>query len=148
MPVAAIDAKREGQGRFPYMARWPIVPVLCLAVWVCAASARAQERAVTLESLLGEMTDYGAVARWPDPPYTCRQASSYDRRSKTPDDPGGWFANTDNMDGSGDSLRWETIAGTSAVPKETKFCTCGMCGLRRLTVSTNSGPTKRVLHSE
>lgn len=69
----------------------------------------AQERAVTLESLLGEMTDYGAVARWPDPPYTCRQASSYDRRSKTPADPGGWFANTDNMDGSGDSLRWQTI---------------------------------------
>ena len=93
------------------MARWPIVPVLCLAVWAFAASARAQERAVTLESLLGEMTDYGAVARWPDPPYTCRQASSYDRRSKTPADPGGWFANTDNMDGSGDSLRWETIAG-------------------------------------
>ena len=110
-PVAAIDAKREGPGRFPYMARWHIVPVLCLAVWAFAASARAQERAVTLESLLSEMTDYGAVARWPDPPYTCRQASSYDRRSKTPDDPGGWFANTDNMDGSGDSLRWETIAG-------------------------------------
>ena len=110
-PVAAIDAKREGQGRFPYMARWYIVPVLCLAVWAFAASARAQERAVTLESLLGEMTDYGAVARWPDPPYTCRQASSYDRRSKTPADPGGWFANTDNMDGSGDSLRWETLAG-------------------------------------
>jgi hypothetical protein len=110
-PVAAIDAKREGQGRFPYMARWSIVPVLSLAVWAFAASAPAQEPAVTLESLLGEMTDYGAVARWPDPPYTCRQASSYDRRSKTPDDPGGWFANTDNMDGSGDSLRWETVAG-------------------------------------
>ena len=93
------------------MARWPIVPVLGLAVCVFAAPARAQERAVTLKSLLGEMTDYGAVARWPDPPYTCRQASSYDRRSKTPDDPAGWFANTDNMDGSGDSLRWETIAG-------------------------------------
>jgi hypothetical protein len=41
------------------------------------------------------MLDRDAVARWPDPPYTCRQASSYDRKSKTPDDPAGWFANQD-----------------------------------------------------
>ncbi|HUU09117.1 MAG TPA: glycoside hydrolase family 172 protein [Phycisphaerae bacterium] len=81
----------------------------CAAVLACAAAVRAEERAVNLESLLKEMIDPSAVARWPDPPYTCRQASSYDRRSKTPDDPGGWFANTDNMDGSGDSLRWQTI---------------------------------------
>ena len=57
------------------------------------------------------MTDFEAVARWPKPEYTCRQASSYDRRSKTPGDPAGWFANTDNMDGLGADLRWETIAG-------------------------------------
>lgn len=50
---------------------------------------------ITLQSLLTEMTDYDAVARWPDPPYTCRQASSYDRGTKTPDDPKGWFANSD-----------------------------------------------------
>jgi len=50
---------------------------------------------VTLQSLLNEMTDYNAVARWPDPPYTCHQASSYHRETKTPDDPKGWFANGD-----------------------------------------------------
>ncbi|MBM3861595.1 MAG: DUF2961 domain-containing protein [Verrucomicrobia bacterium] len=51
--------------------------------------------AVTLQSLLAEMTDYNAVAHWPDPSYTCHQASSYDRGTKTPDDPKGWFANGD-----------------------------------------------------
>ena len=50
---------------------------------------------ITLESLLKEMIDRDAVARWPNPPYRCMQASSYDRRSKTPDDPAGWFANND-----------------------------------------------------
>ena len=73
--------------------------------------ARAEEPAISLESLLREMVDRDAIARWPQPEYTCRQASSYDRLSKTPTDAKGWFANTDNMDGAGDSLRWETIAG-------------------------------------
>jgi len=50
---------------------------------------------ITLESLLREMIDRDAVARWPDPAYKCLHASSYDRRSKTPDDPAGWFANND-----------------------------------------------------
>jgi hypothetical protein len=49
---------------------------------------------VTLASLLKEMTDYSAVARWPQPEYTCRQASSYDRAEVSPDQPG-WFANND-----------------------------------------------------
>jgi len=83
----------------------------CVAVLACAAAAWAQDRPVTLESLLNEMADHAAVARWPQPEYTCRQASSYDRKSKTPADAAGWFANTDNMDGSGDSLRWETHQG-------------------------------------
>jgi hypothetical protein len=50
--------------------------------------------AVTLPSLLEEMTDRDAIARFPDPPYTCRQASSFDRLSVAPDKPG-WFANHD-----------------------------------------------------
>ena len=61
---------------------------------VTAAAARAGE-AVSLRSLLGEMVDIAAPARWPDPPYTCRQASSYDRRSRTPADRAAWFANDD-----------------------------------------------------
>ena len=49
---------------------------------------------VTIESLLDEMTDYGGIARWPQPEFTCRQASSYDRGTVAPDKPG-WFANND-----------------------------------------------------
>jgi hypothetical protein len=50
---------------------------------------------VTFESLLREMVDREAPARFPDPAYTCRQFSSYDPASKTPDDPAAWFANGD-----------------------------------------------------
>jgi hypothetical protein len=68
--------------------------VACMLV-PAPSAAGAEGAAVTLEGLLKEMIDFDAVARWPDPPYTCRQASSYDRRSKTPSDPAGWFANND-----------------------------------------------------
>ncbi len=84
---------------------------IALAAGLLLATSWAGEPAVTLESLLNEMVDREAVARWPQVEYTCHQASSYDRRSKTPDDANGWFANTDNMDGSGASLRWEEVAG-------------------------------------
>lgn len=68
-------------------------------------------RSITLESLLQEMIDRESLARWPHPPYTCRQASSYDRRSKTPEDPAGWFANDDyshflRSEERGDRLEW------------------------------------------
>ncbi|HLX61510.1 MAG TPA: glycoside hydrolase family 172 protein [Planctomycetota bacterium] len=67
---------------------------LAYAVAGMHSTARA-ESAVALESLLNEMIDRDAVARWPEPAFTCKQASSYDRRSKTPADPAGWFANND-----------------------------------------------------
>ena len=49
---------------------------------------------ITLRSLLDEMTNYESVVRWPTVPYQTKQASSYDRRSVSPDKPG-WFANQD-----------------------------------------------------
>jgi len=52
---------------------------------------------VTLDSLLREMTDVASIARWPDPAFTCRQASSYDRKKVAPDKPD-WFANHDNTE--------------------------------------------------
>ncbi len=61
---------------------------------------------ITLESLLNEMIDRDALARLPEPSYTCRQASSHDRRSVAPDEPG-WFANQD----TGQDLRIETNGG-------------------------------------
>ena len=70
---------------------------LCVVAALLAlpVAASAGEREITLESLLKEMIDRDAVARWPEPAYKCMQASSYDRRSKTPDDAAGWFANND-----------------------------------------------------
>ncbi|HVX11612.1 MAG TPA: glycoside hydrolase family 172 protein [Pirellulales bacterium] len=65
--------------------------VATLAVLATTAVACAE---VTIESLLSELTDYGSVARWPDPEYSCKQASSYDRATVAPDQPG-WFANAD-----------------------------------------------------
>jgi hypothetical protein len=49
--------------------------------------------AITMSSLLEELTDREALARWPSPAYTCAQASSYDRKSIAPDKD--WFANGD-----------------------------------------------------
>lgn len=56
-----------------------------------AANATAE---FTLESLLGEMTDYAVVARWPQPEFNCKQASSYDRGTVAADK-ASWFANND-----------------------------------------------------
>ncbi len=50
---------------------------------------------ITFDSLLKEMIDREALTRFPDPAYTCKQFSSYDRASTTPDDPKTWFANGD-----------------------------------------------------
>ena len=46
--------------------------VMGAVAWLTAACTRAE---VTLESLLGEMLDCAAVARWPQPEFTCKQAS-------------------------------------------------------------------------
>lgn len=66
-------------------------PVLLLFLMI-NLSCISQE--VSLHSLLKEMINVQAVASWPDPAYTLKQASSYDRRSVSPDKPG-WFANAD-----------------------------------------------------
>lgn len=63
----------------------------CLALaYVCVSVAQAGEP-ITIESLLTELIDRDAVARFPQPDFRLRQQSSYDRLSKTPDDPDGWF---------------------------------------------------------
>ncbi len=72
----------------------------CLAFLALAASAQMPE--VSFETLLDEMTDLARLTRLPDPPYTCRQFSSYDRASKSPEQD--WFANAD----AGHFLREET----------------------------------------
>ncbi|MHC4981628.1 MAG: glycoside hydrolase family 172 protein [Planctomycetota bacterium] len=80
----------------------------CLAE---AGPSRADEAApaekVTFELLLEEMIDRDSLARIPAPWYVCRQASSYDRRQKDPNDESTWFANKDH----GEFIRLEENDG-------------------------------------
>lgn len=73
-----------------------LIPVyLALLAASGAAAAGGTHSVIDLPCLLHEMVDRDALARLPSPTYVTHQASSYDRRSKTPDDPEGWFANDD-----------------------------------------------------
>lgn len=73
------------------------------ALIACAA----EPTTITTAHLLGEMTDLSGLAEFPNPAYTCKQFSSYDRASRSPGDPKGWFANND----CGQYLRTEERAG-------------------------------------
>jgi len=89
---------------------WTLLTVFSLAV-LSAGTLFAAD--VTLESLLKDMTNRAAIAEYPDPFYTCKQASSYDRRSVAPDQPG-WYANGDTSqfvreEMNGDRKEWVLI---------------------------------------
>ncbi len=66
--------------------------VVCLTCVLVSPSTATEP--VSLDTLLQEMIDRDQVAQVPEPRYTCRQASSYDRDTIAPDKPG-WFANMD-----------------------------------------------------
>jgi hypothetical protein len=72
-------------------------------LWFGTGAGHAQT--ITTAGLLEEMTDLQGLARFPSPAYTCRQFSSYDRASKSPEE--NWFANDDR----GQHLRVEERAG-------------------------------------
>lgn len=85
-----------------------VAVALCLLGPLVRADAASP---VSFESLLREMIDRDAIARLPDPWYTCMQASSYDRKSTTPDDAKTWFANGDasqyiRVETNGDRKEW------------------------------------------
>ena len=61
---------------------------------VAIAAASLAAAPVTIESLLDEMTDVDANTYFPEPSFTTRLWSSYDRATTGPDKPG-WFANGD-----------------------------------------------------
>ena len=56
--------------------------------------ANGADGSVSFSKLLDEAADPLAVTRFPDPAYSIRSWSSYDRKSVSPDRPG-WFANED-----------------------------------------------------
>lgn len=78
-----------------------------IAALTLLAGCMGPPKVVTTESLLKEMTDLRGLAEFPDPPFTCRQFSSYDRASVSPDDHEKWFANGD----CGQYIREEAVAG-------------------------------------
>ena len=66
-----------------------LVSILLLSLSSCA-----DEPEITTGTLLSEMINRDALVEFPDPSYTTKQFSSYDRKSITPDQLG-WFANAD-----------------------------------------------------
>ncbi|HEY3323568.1 MAG TPA: DUF2961 domain-containing protein [Planctomycetota bacterium] len=69
---------------------------LALALSLClAGTCFAEQNEISMASLLDDMTNLVKLAEFPAPAYTCKQFSSYDRASKTPDDQKTWFANGD-----------------------------------------------------
>lgn len=77
---------------------------LLFCSWGCGSQV--SDKPVTLETLLDEMVSVEEQALYPVPSYTCRQESSYDRASVSPDSTG-WFANSDGFG----IKRVDTIAG-------------------------------------
>nr|MDP0503134.1 DUF2961 domain-containing protein [Verrucomicrobiota bacterium JB025] len=75
-----------------YLPKFPSSITVFAALSLLAAHGK---EPVTIESLLHEMVDRDAVARFPEKDFRLKQHSSYDRRSKSPDDPNGWFKNKD-----------------------------------------------------
>ncbi|MBN2512495.1 MAG: DUF2961 domain-containing protein [Sedimentisphaerales bacterium] len=71
-----------------------IASILMAIVSVQKSVQAAENPPITFSSLLEEMVSRDALARFPEPAYTCKQFSSYDRHSDTPDSPT-WWANMD-----------------------------------------------------
>lgn len=61
---------------------------------VCLLYSCTEKSVISTESLLKEMVNREAIASFPDPAYTLRQFSSYDRATVKPGEPA-WFANWD-----------------------------------------------------
>jgi hypothetical protein len=71
-----------------------ILAVLLVTSTLPNAVFGAGSQTITFKSLLEEMVDRDCIARLPEPAYTCKQFSSYDRNSTEPGSPT-WWANWD-----------------------------------------------------
>ncbi|MBU2914125.1 glycoside hydrolase family 172 protein [Reichenbachiella agariperforans] len=66
-----------------------------LFVTLSSYAAVAQQEEVSITSLLQEMVDREAIARFPQSNFRLKQESSYNRASQSPEDSVGWFINHD-----------------------------------------------------
>ncbi len=74
------------------MIKHKIFPALFLLLLLLGCQQ--SQKQITLSTLLNEMIDREVVTYYPNPAFTVKQFSSYDRRSVSPDS-AGWFANYD-----------------------------------------------------
>jgi hypothetical protein len=92
---------------------------------------------VTFKSLLQEMADRTVVTHWPMHPCRSLPASSYNRASKTPDDPIGWFASVS----TGNANTREALQGAAGdLPRKTAAI------LKQEPVDFNHPPRDYVTH--
>lgn len=79
---------------------------LCLAALLIAGGRSFASDKVTISTLLDEMISFEKAAEFPDPYYTCKMISSYDRRTVLPEKDW-WYANDDGFG----CMRLDTIQG-------------------------------------
>jgi hypothetical protein len=73
----------------------PPGPLVALPLDAGPADPRPVPGEISVVTLLPEMAELGHLTRAPDPPFVSGLAASWDRRSKRPEEPEGWFANDD-----------------------------------------------------
>lgn len=69
--------------------------LVILTIFVFHFTALLAIEPITVESLLNEMVNRDTLAQYPKTNFKLKQASSYSRKSKTPQDPKDWFSNHD-----------------------------------------------------
>ncbi len=79
-----------------------ILNLITIAV-ISLTSCSQQDKKISLESLLNEMVNRDAVAKYPVTDFRLKQASSYNRASVSPEDSVGWFVNKDFNSNENDS---------------------------------------------
>jgi hypothetical protein len=80
--------------------------IITIAAFAVLTNSCFAQKSISLKSLLNDLTNRDEVAKWPVPYYQEMQASSYDRRSISPDLPG-WYANEDHSN----YIRTDTVNG-------------------------------------
>ncbi len=105
---------------------------IAAALWAlcCIGCSAEPPQTVTLGTLLREMTSADETTRWPEPFYTCRLMSSYDRRAVEADTPG-WFANDDGFG----FIRRDTLQGR---PMKILFDAEGPGAITRIWLTTTN----------
>lgn len=106
------------------------IRTICLGLLFTSVSCTKPQQTITLESLLKEMVSVEDLSRFPEPYYTCKQVSSYDRRSISANQPG-WFANDDGFG----AVAIDTVEN---VVKQVLFDEEGPGVITRMWITTNN----------